>query len=94
MRASSCSQVEAGKLEDSCCGAAMAAEAATSSSRPRPRGQETGGDGRCLRGGTAGEDGEEDAAAAEVGGEEGCGGRPGEASLEPGDAVLSFKSPE
>ena len=58
---------------------------------PLLRDQHTGGDGRCLRGGTAGEGGadDEDVAAAEIreedegGGEEGDGGCPGEASLRP-----------
>ena len=72
----------------------MAAEAEAATSvlgPPLLRDQHTGGDGRCLRGGTAGEGGadDEDAAAAaeegEGGGEEGegDGGCPGEASLRP-----------
>ena len=74
-----------------------AAEAATSDGvacggPPLLRDQHTGGDGRCLRGGTAGEGGadDEDAAATEPreeedegGGGEGDGGCPGEASLRP-----------
>ena len=81
-------------------------EAVVRGSPPLPRDQDTGGDGRSLRGGTAGDEGadeEEDAAAAAaetleegVGGEEGCGDRPGEASFEPFgcccDAILPVKS--
>ena len=61
-------------------------EASSPACGPLPRGQDTGGDGRCLRGGTAGDEGEDEGAPAlEEGGEgeDGRGGGAEEASLEP-----------
>ena len=68
--------------------AAAAAAAAVSGERaasspacgPPPRGQDTGGDGRCLRGATAGDEAEDEEG---VEGEDGRGGGAEEASLEP-----------